>query len=114
MTLISTTGLPAWFGPLIVILLVLPTVISGGIRSVTVAQAVQYWFKLSALLIPTIFIVLRLGVGDADFIPDLGNAFDVDLVNASESSTYRTISLVAALILGTLGLSHVLVRFSTE
>src|SRR5699024_1758531 len=91
-----------------------PTVITGGMRSVTVAQAVQYWFKLSALLIPTIFIVLRLGVGDADFIPDLGNAFDVDLVNDSESSTYRTISLVAALILGTLGLSHVLVRFYTN
>src|SRR5699024_11897706 len=92
--------------PAIVILVVLPTVITGGMRSVTVAQAVQYWFKLSALLIPTIFIVLRLGVGDADFIPDLGNAFDVDLVNDSESSTYRTISLVAALILGTLGLSR--------
>ena len=110
----ATTGIPAWLGPAIVILVVLPTVITGGMRSVTVAQAVQYWFKLSALLIPTIFIVLRLGVGDADFIPDLGNAFDVDLVNDSESSTYRTISLVAALILGTLGLSHVLVRFYTN
>lgn len=110
----ATTGIPAWIGPAIVILVVLPTVVTGGMRSVTVAQAVQYWFKLSALLIPTIFIVLRLGVGDTDFIPELGSAFEVDLVNDSQSSTYRTISLVAALMLGTLGLSHVLVRFYTN
>lgn len=110
----ATTDLPAWLGPAIVILVVLPTVVSGGMRSVTLAQAVQYWFKLSALFIPTVFIVLRLGVGDASFIPDLANAFEVDLVNDTQSSTYRTISLVAALMLGTLGLSHVLVRFYTN
>lgn len=110
----ATTDLPAWLGPAIVILVVLPTVVSGGMRSVTLAQAVQYWFKLSALFIPTVFIVLRLGVGDASFIPDLANAFEVQLVNDTQSSTYRTISLVAALMLGTLGLSHVLVRFYTN
>lgn len=110
----STTGLPAWLGPAIVILVVVPTVVSGGMRSVTMAQAVQYWFKLSALLVPTVFIVLRLGLGDSDFIPELANAFEVQLVNDTQSSTYRTISLVAALMLGTLGLSHVLVRFYTN
>lgn len=110
----ATTDLPAWLGPAIVILVVLPTVVSGGMRSVTLAQAVQYWFKLSALFVPTVFIVLRLGVGDASFIPDLANAFEVELVNDTQSSTYRTISLVAALMLGTLGLSHVLVRFYTN
>src|SRR5699024_6257546 len=69
----STPGLPAWLGPAIVILVVVPTVVSGGMRSVTMAQAVQYWFKLSALLVPTVFIVLRLGLGDSDFIPELAN-----------------------------------------
>lgn len=110
----STTGLPAWLGPVIVILVVLPTVLSGGMRSVTVAQAVQYWFKLSALFIPTLFIVVRLGLGDAELIPDLAQAFQVELVTDTHTSTYRTISLVAALMLGTLGLSHVLVRFYTN
>ena len=110
----ATTGLPAWLGPAIVILVVLPTVVSGGMRSVTVAQAVQYWFKLSALFVPTVFIVLRLGVAEMDFIPELANAFDVALVADTHVSTYRTISLVAALMLGTLGLSHVLVRFYTN
>jgi len=114
LTLASTTGLPAWLGPLIVILVVLPTVISGGMRSVTVAQAVQYWFKLSALFIPTMFIVLRFGLGDTEVLPDLANAFEVALVADTSTSTYRTISLVAALMLGTLGLSHVLVRFYTN
>src|SRR5699024_9416693 len=47
----ATTGLPGWLGPAIIILVVLPTVVSGGMRSVTIAQAVQYWFKLSALLV---------------------------------------------------------------
>src|SRR5690625_5649213 len=31
----ATTGIPAWLGPAIVILVVLPTVITGGMRSVT-------------------------------------------------------------------------------
>ena len=114
LTLSSTTGLPAWLGPAIVILVVLPTVVSGGMRSVTVAQAVQYWFKLSALFIPTVFIVLRLGAGKAALLPDLADAFEVALVTDTDASTYRTISLVAALMLGTLGLSHVLVRFYTN
>ncbi len=110
----ATTGLPAWLGPAIVILVVLPTVVSGGMRSVTLAQAVQYWFKLSALLIPTMFILLRVGAGEADFLPELANAFETELVMETHASTYRTISLVAALMLGTLGLSHVMVRFYTN
>lgn len=114
LALSATTGLPAWLGPAIVVLVVLPTVVSGGMRSVTMAQAVQYWFKLSALFIPTVFIVLRLGTGEADVLPDFANAFEVALVADTHTSTYRTISLVAALMLGTLGLSHVLVRFYTN
>src|SRR5699024_8720617 len=110
----ATTGLPAWIGPAIVIIVVLPTVVSGGMRSVTLAQAVQYWFKLSALLIPTVFIVLRLGAGETDFIPELANAFQVQLVNDAHASMCRTVSLVAALMLGTVGLSHVLVRLYTN
>src|SRR5699024_8999547 len=110
----ATTGIPAWLGPAIVILVVLPTVITGGMRSVTVAQAIQYCIKHSASLLPTIFSVCLLAVDVADFIPDLAIAFDVVLFNDSESCTYRTISLVAALILCTLGLSHVLVRFYTN
>ena len=110
----ATTGLPGWLGPAIIILVVLPTVVSGGMRSVTIAQAVQYWFKLSALLVPTMFILLQVGAGEAEFIPDLANAFETELVIETHASTYRTISLVAALMLGTLGLSHVLVRFYTN
>src|SRR5690625_7897579 len=111
MTLISTTGLPAWFGPLIVILLVLPTVISGGMRSVTVAQAVQYWFKLSALFIPTVFIVLRLGAGEAELLPDLADAFEVALVADTHTSTSSTFSLVDAQIHRPRRSSHGFVRY---
>lgn len=118
LTLSATTGFPGVIGPLAVVLVVLPTVFSGGMRSVTVAQAIQYWFKLSALLIPTIFVVLRLSAGGSDAdssgIQLLARAFEAQLSPDSFDTVYRTLSLVAALMLGAVGLSHVLVRFYTN
>src|SRR5690625_1108121 len=87
----ATTGLPAWLGPAIVILVVVPTVISGGMLSVTLAQAVQYWFKLSALFIPTAFILLRLSAGDANFIPELAGAFDTQLVIDADARDRKSV-----------------------
>lgn len=114
----ATTELPGWMGPLIVVAVVLPIVVSGGMRSVTVAQAVQYWLKLSALLIPTVFILLRLGLLESPGLPEASAVFVSGLVEGpggdGTAHLYRILSLVAALMLGTLGLSHVLVRFYTN
>jgi Na+(H+)/acetate symporter ActP len=56
-TLRVVTGLPGWAGWLIVVLVVLGVVLSGGPRSTTVVQAFQFWFKLLALAIPAVAVV---------------------------------------------------------
>ncbi|WP_278257637.1 hypothetical protein [Nocardioides convexus] len=44
-TLESAIGAPVWAGPVIVGLVVLVNVMSGGMRSITFVQAFQYWLK---------------------------------------------------------------------
>ena len=59
LTLRTLTGAPTWVGAAVVALVVLVNVVSGGMRSITIAQAFQYWLKLVALLVPLAFVVLR-------------------------------------------------------
>ncbi|MEJ7833093.1 MAG: cation acetate symporter, partial [Nocardioides sp.] len=47
-TLTATTGAPSWLGPVIVGVVVIANVSSGGMRSITFVQAFQYWLKLTA------------------------------------------------------------------
>ena len=58
-TLAAAIDAPVWVGPVIVGLVVLANVSSGGMRSITFVQAFQYWLKLTALLVP---VVVLLGV----------------------------------------------------
>ncbi len=51
-TLNVVAGLPLWAGWLSVIVVVLAVVLTGGMRSITVVQAVQFWLKLAAVAIP--------------------------------------------------------------
>ncbi|MER7623211.1 cation acetate symporter [Streptomyces sp. NPDC126503] len=57
LTLEILTGAPDWAGGLIVALVVTGTVAAGGMRSITFVQAFQYWLKLTALLVPAVFLV---------------------------------------------------------
>src|SRR5690606_34069075 len=57
LTLRSAIGAPPWAGSLIVAVVVLINVTSGGMRSITFVQAFQYWLKLTALLIPAAVLV---------------------------------------------------------
>ncbi|MBO0892500.1 MAG: cation acetate symporter, partial [Acidothermales bacterium] len=57
LTLRTATGAPPWAGGLVVCVVVLLAVVSGGMRSVTFVQAFQYWLKLCALLLPALFLV---------------------------------------------------------
>ena len=52
LTLSAQIGAPRWAGGLLVCAVVLIAVAVGGMRSITFAQAVQYWIKLTALLVP--------------------------------------------------------------
>lgn len=112
LTLSIATGLPGWIGPLIVAAVVCLTVVSGGMRSVTFVQAFQYWFKLAALVIPTLFVLIQ--VLPEYSVPERAAAVAGQLKSISSMSLYETISIILALLFGTLGLPHVLVRFYTN
>ncbi|MFI6938122.1 cation acetate symporter [Streptomyces sp. NPDC050418] len=57
LTLEILTGSPGWVGSLVVALVVTGAVAAGGMRSITFVQAFQYWLKLTALLVPALFLV---------------------------------------------------------
>jgi Na+(H+)/acetate symporter ActP len=56
LALTTLTGLPAWSGVAGAGLVVLLTVVGGGMRSITFVQAFQYWLKLTALLVPALVV----------------------------------------------------------
>ncbi|MFD8735003.1 cation acetate symporter [Streptomyces sp. NPDC059618] len=58
LTLAVLTEAPDWFGGVLVAVVVVATVAAGGMRSITFVQAFQYWLKLTALLVPALFLVL--------------------------------------------------------
>ncbi|MFI1980341.1 cation acetate symporter [Streptomyces wedmorensis] len=58
LTLGLVTGAPGWTGALIVAVVVALSVAAGGMRSITFVQAFQYWLKLTALLVPALFLLL--------------------------------------------------------
>jgi Na+(H+)/acetate symporter ActP len=64
LALTTLTTLPAWSGIAAVGVIVLLTVIGGGMRSITFVQAFQYWLKLTALAVP-VTVVLGLFLSDA-------------------------------------------------
>ncbi|MFK5582989.1 cation acetate symporter [Serinicoccus sp. LYQ131] len=114
-TLRLVAGAPLWLGPLVVLVVVVLSVAAGGMRSITLVQAVQYWVKLSALAIPAGVLVgvwwstqgPGLQVPDAWLFPATPHREDT-------YELYRTMSLVLALALGTTGLPHVVVRYYTN
>ncbi|MDJ0317785.1 MULTISPECIES: sodium/solute symporter [Arthrobacter] len=115
LTIRTTTGLPSWVGAGSVVVVVCLTVVTGGMRSITFVQAFQYWLKLTALAVPAIFILLLVtgATGSAPALPPTTELFPITDPLAGDG-TYRTLSLLVALLFGTLGMPHVLVRFYTN
>ncbi|WP_427016927.1 cation acetate symporter [Pseudarthrobacter sp. P1] len=111
LTIRTTTGLPAWVGAAAVVVIVVATVATGGMRSITFVQAFQYWLKLTALAVPAVFLLLQLAGPGAPVPAAEATAL---VWGNTGASPYRTLSLLAALLFGTLGLPHVLVRFYTN
>ncbi|XVX20869.1 cation acetate symporter [Actinomycetota bacterium] len=115
----AVTGWPSWVGSMLVVVVVFLSVAAGGMRSITLVQAMQYWLKLTALAVPAcvlLWLWLRDGAprphipadASGDWILPLSGFGDYD------HPVYRTYSTLLALCLGTMGLPHVLVRFYTN
>lgn len=122
LSLQSVTGWPTWVGSSIVVVTVVLGVAAGGMRSITLVQAMQYWLKLCALAIPA-FILLYVWTTHGSPGPrDVVGGGDVlrqwyEPLTASPEDPYplySTYSTLLALCLGTMGLPHVLVRFYTN
>jgi Na+(H+)/acetate symporter ActP len=114
LTLRAAIGAPTWLGGLIVGLVVLANVTSGGMRSITFVQAFQYWLKLTALLFPAaVLLAVWAGDGAPAAHTDAGS-WSVPLADGGGQGLYLTYSLIVATFLGTMGLPHVVVRFYTN
>jgi cation/acetate symporter len=114
-TLRALTGAPVWVGSVVVALVVGVTVATGGMRSITVVQAFQYWLKLVAISLPAVLIVAAWYWRDGapSFAEgDWGDALSG--YGGREYPLYSTYSILLATFLGTMGLPHVLVRFYTN
>ena len=108
----TVAGTPPWVGGLLVGAVVLVNVFFGGMRSITFVQAFQYWLKLTALLVPVMFLLL-VWAGDGAASPASGE-WASSLVAADPHPLYTTYSIIVATFLGTMGLPHVVVRFYTN
>ncbi|HET7531890.1 MAG TPA: cation acetate symporter, partial [Nocardioidaceae bacterium] len=98
-----------WVGGALVAVVVLVNVMSGGMRSITFVQAFQYWLKLTALLVPVMFL-LAVWAGEGAVSPaevPLGESEQVwtsPLASTSGHPLYTTYSIIIATFLGTMGL----------
>lgn len=108
----QVTGWPAWVGGVVVAVVVALAVSAGGMRSITLVQAMQYWLKLTAISIPAFILLAVWRTRPA--APPLDPAMWELPATAGGHGLYATYSTLLALCLGTMGLPHVLVRFYTN
>jgi cation/acetate symporter len=113
-TLAAAIDAPTWLGPVIVGVVVLANVTSGGMRSITFVQAFQYWLKLTALLLPAaVLLIVWADDGSPGSRIPAGD-WSLPLASGGGPGLYTTYSLIIATFLGTMGLPHVVVRFYTN
>ena len=150
-------GLPYWVGVVLVGAVITLNVALGGMKGITLVQAVQYWIKLFAISVPVFVLMSVYGfyghhLGANDGRGTLAGAQSAPLVQTVERkplvekapadtawlspfgplttkaakaagltneqarpySLLYTYSLIMALVCGTAGLPHILVRFYTN
>ena len=108
------SGLPTWVGSVVVAVVIAAGVVGGGMRSITLVQAVQYWLKLACIAVPA-FVLLTAWLRDGSPSPVADEQWWEPLTSAREDhQLYTTYSTLLALCLGTMGLPHIVVRFYTN
>jgi Na+(H+)/acetate symporter ActP len=71
MTIATITGLPSWIGVVGVAVIVLASVLGGGMRAATLVQAFQYWVKLFAISVPAFALFTVFLAGGTQLRPGL-------------------------------------------
>lgn len=66
LTLATISGQPYWVGVVAVAVIVLTSVLSGGMRAVTLVQAFQYWIKMFAISVPAFVLLLVFLVSQSE------------------------------------------------
>jgi len=116
-------------GVIIGMVIVLFYAVLGGMKGITYTQVAQYCVLIFAFMVPAIFISIQmtghsipqLGFGSADdngiFLLDKLDGLHKDLgfsaYTSGSKSTLDVFCITAALMVGTAGLPHVIVRFFT-
>ncbi len=104
LTVTLVTGAPAWVGGLLVSLVVVFSVATGGMRSITFVQAFQYWLKLTALAVPVLFLVLAWRADGAPGPGDGAARFpERTTVQVAEDTTFVVRQAVGAVVSGRIG-----------
>lgn len=116
-------------GVVIGMLVVLTFAFLGGMKGITYTQVAQYCVLIFAFMVPAIFISLQMtgniipqiGMGgtleDGTYLLDKLNTLHTDLgfkeYTEGSKSTWDVFAITLALMVGTAGLPHVIVRFFT-
>lgn len=58
LTLESLVGLPSWTGVVVLGVVVTGNIAAGGMKGITLVQAVQYWLKLVAIALPALILLV--------------------------------------------------------
>ncbi|MFT3661004.1 MAG: cation acetate symporter [Gordonia sp. (in: high G+C Gram-positive bacteria)] len=92
LTLNILLGLPGWVGVVLVGAALIVNVVGGGMRSVTFAQAVQYWLKLTAIAVPAVVVALHFAADPAD----LGDPLPARVAAATTVDVSTEVSVTVA------------------
>lgn len=118
-------------GVIIGMIIVLFYAVLGGMKGITYTQVAQYCILIFAFMVPAIFISIQMTgnpipqLGFGDTVADGSNVYLLDKLNGlseelgfssytgGSKSTLDVFAITMALMVGTAGLPHVIVRFFT-
>jgi cation/acetate symporter len=113
------TGIPYPLGVALVTGSITLYVVLGGMRGATTTQIFQFWVLFSAILVVTLLTLMQPGTGFGEILAGVRSASRAtgaaDFLSLPELySLPEALSLLVALICGTAGLPHILVRLYTN
>jgi cation/acetate symporter len=100
-TLEVTFDGPYWVGVVVLGVVVTTGIASGGMKSITLVQAFQYWLKLTAIAIPAVALLLffhhaSFGSVQQTMAPIFGHRTDVVFPDAETISVHHAVTVLAS------------------